>query len=133
MRQRDTSDEERRYECLCGVIEPAPNPRLSLGLIELKRGGSLRVSPDDPGLAKIQAGKRRMIIVKDGKIIAVFGRPRIKLLRMLEQGAAVTQDFIDCFSPMYPKPEQIFRTTYKRRKTPEWEKGMAPIARRFYT
>lgn len=122
MRQKDTSPDERRYECLCGVIEPSPNPRLSLGLIELKRGGSLRVSPDDPGLAKIQAGKMRMIIVKDGRIIAVFGRPRVKLLRMLEQGVAVTQDFIDCFSPMYPKPEKVFRTTYKWRGSPEYRR-----------
>lgn len=118
MRNKETSSGERRYQVLCGVIEPPPNTRLAVGFIELKRGGgSLEVSPNDPGLAKIKAGTRRMIIVKDGRIIAVFGRPRIKLLRMLEQNIEVTQDFIDCFGPMYPKPEKIFRTTYKSRGT----------------
>jgi hypothetical protein len=105
---------------LCGKIERDPRYNLVRGIIMFTYGEHLRVLPDDPGLSYIKAGKRRMVVVKDETIVAVFGKPRIKLLGMLERGAKVTQDLLDCYQPMYPKPEKSFkvpRTTYRWRGT----------------
>ena len=98
------SSDNQGIRFLCGKISRREDC-LPRGEIRLRNGESLRVDQSDKGLHVIVPGKRRMVIVKDGEIIAVFGRPRIKLLRMLERGATITQDLIDCYSPMYPKPE----------------------------
>lgn len=116
---------DQKFAFLCGTVAPGSQALLSIGIIRLKNHDmngeavEIKVSQNDPGLAKISPGKKRMVIAKEGKIIAVFGRPRIKLLRMLERGADLNQDLIDCFSPMYPKPEKVFRTTQKWKNTQE--------------
>ncbi len=136
--------ENNEVTFLCGKVMPGSTGLLSLGIIQLKNRDvkglavQVQVKPNDPGLAYIAPNNTRMVIARNGLIVAVFGRPRIKLLRMLERGANITQDLIDCFSPMYPKPEKIFRTTRKWKNTPEFRmmscrEALAPIVRRFYS
>lgn len=106
--------ENNEVTFLCGRVMPDSLNLLSRGVIRLNNYDvngeviQIRVQLDDAGLAYIVPNKTRMVIARNDLIIAVFGRPRIKLLRMLERGANITQDLIDCFSPMYPKPEQIY-------------------------
>ncbi len=85
---------------LCGVTENWPD-RLANGMIALRNGEMLKVSPNDPGLSHVLSGRRRMIIVKGGVIWAVYSRPRIKLLRKLERGDFVTAEVLELYSPRY--------------------------------
>lgn len=106
--------ENNEVTFLCGRVMPDSLNLLSRGVIRLNNCDvngeviQIWVQLDDAGLAYIVPNKTRMVIARNDLIIAVFGRPRIKLLRMLEHGVNITQDLIDCFSPMYPKPEQIY-------------------------
>jgi hypothetical protein len=101
------------FAFICGRIRSDSGDSLRAGIIRLRNGQRLEVDSHDPGLAYLKAGRIRMVVARGGKIIAVFGRPRIKLLLMLGNGVSVTQDLIDCYSPMYPRPEKIFRSTMK--------------------
>ncbi len=125
---------------LCGVVNKNPG-LLSLGIIRLQiEFGSrevheIEVSQNDPGLKSVIAGRRRMVIARNGKIIAVFGRPRIRLLSMIADGVAVTDEVIESFGPMYPKPDKVLRTTRKWKGTPEekyGENSSSVLANRFY-
>lgn len=127
--------ENQKLAFLCGRVMPDSLNLLSRGVIRLNNYDvngeviQIRVQLDDAGLAYIVPNKTRMVIVRNDLIIAVFGRPRIKLLRMLEHGVNITQDLIDCFSPMYPKPEQVFRTIYRWRNTQDYRDKTAKLRR----
>ena len=92
---------------LCGTVQPHSEAELARGVVLLKGNNSVRffVSPDDPGLVKVVAGRRRLVVVEcvdlKCEILAVYGRPRIRLIRLLERGCHVTEEVLECYLPMY--------------------------------
>jgi hypothetical protein len=92
---------------LCGVVKPDSEELLDVGIIRLRgrtvdgKRPELKVSHNDPGLRYVLPGRCRMIILHEGVIIAVYARPRIKLLRMLEQGSPVGRRLIRKEKPLY--------------------------------
>lgn len=132
--------EPDKFTFLCGVVDKNEG-LLSLGIIRLQNlFGSrelreIEVSQNDPGLKYIVAGRRRMVVTKNRKIIAVFGRPRIGLLAMLSSDKVVTEEHIYSFSPTYPKPEKVLRATRKWKGTQKekyGENGSSVLANLFY-
>lgn len=89
---------------LCGKV---------VEILEGDRNGSMRVFTryDEVWIApgqeeaknRIVVGRRRMIVLKNGRILGIFGRPRIRLLQMINRGARITEEVIECSFPMYPK------------------------------
>ena len=90
---------------LCGVIDPRDSlyreSNIKKGIIYLRRYGKITVQPSDPGLRYVISGRCRMIVVREGAIWTIYGRPRIKLLRMLERGIYITEEILEMYSPMY--------------------------------
>lgn len=58
-------------------------------------------SANDKGLEHLVIGKRRLVIIKNGKIMAVFIRPRIRLIRRLE-AEEFNEKTIAGYRPIYP-------------------------------
>ena len=86
------------------------------GLMVFTRDDSVLVGPgQEVVVKKITIGRRRMIILRDGIILGLFGRPRIRLLGMVLRGALITEEVIECYLPMYPKPERTFKKLSNRR------------------
>ena len=88
---------------LCGLIPRGSGNLLGQGHILLKSGQGIKVISTDPGLRYVKPGRRRMVVAKDGEILAVYGRPRIRLLRTLERGGVITAEVLECSHPMYLK------------------------------
>ncbi|MFA5132173.1 MAG: hypothetical protein WC444_02485 [Candidatus Paceibacterota bacterium] len=88
---------------LCGKVMPYSDDLVGVGIVKLRNGSRIEVPQNDPGLEKVRAGMPRMIVVKNNRIWAVYARPRIRLLRMLERGADVTEEILEMYRPMYMK------------------------------
>ena len=86
---------------LCGVIEKGSEGNLARGSIRLRNREHIEVPPNDPGLGYIKPGRPRMGVSKDGVIWAVYNRPKVKLLRMLERGALITEEVLEVYQPRY--------------------------------
>lgn len=132
--------EHDKVTFLCGVVSKNSG-LLRLGIIRLQNEfgaqdiHQLEVNQSDPGLKYVLAGRRRMVVVKNRNIVAVFGRPRIGLLTMLSSDKVITDELIYSFSPMYPKPGKVLRTTRKWKGTQEekyGENGSKVLANHFY-
>lgn len=104
---------------LCGkVVKMIELP--SGGLMVFTRDDSVFVGPNQKAVVKrISVGKRRMIILRDGVVLGLFGRPRIRLLGMVLRGALITQEVIECYLPMYPTPERTFPKWFKSEHIPK--------------
>lgn len=61
------------------------------------------VAGQDEVKTKVVEGRRRMIVLRNGVILGIFGRPRIRLLNMILRGAPITEEVIECSLPMWPK------------------------------
>lgn len=135
-----TTDTGAKISFLCGKIKVESERLISLGIIQLWDGQEILVSPGDKGLKYVLSGKQRMIVVKNDTILAVYARPRIRLLRILEQGIDPTSDLLHSYVPLYPRQTGISREPHeqsgKRRHTRHWQESMEmirPIIDRFYT
>lgn len=60
-------------------------------------------SSSDAGLAHVHAGKRRLVIICRGKILAVYIRPRISLIRLLQGDDEPSASMLAKFHPIYQK------------------------------
>lgn len=60
----------------------------------------------EEAIRMISEGRRRMIVLRNGFVLGIFGRPRIRLLQMIQRGALITSEVIECSFPMYPKHAQ---------------------------
>ena len=88
---------------LCGkVVEVWKRPDGSMKVSTRNDEVTVVVGQDEVK-AKITEGRRRMIVLHNGVIIGVFGRPRIRLLQMILRGAPITEEVIECSLPMWPK------------------------------
>ena len=93
---------------LCGMVAPGSDSYLTRGIIQLRDENRLSVVASDPGLRKIKAGRRCMVIVRNGRILAVFRRPRINLIRLIEGGVPMTRKLLSDESPAYLQSEATF-------------------------
>lgn len=83
---------------LAGVIGGVRAGKIFL----MNGGGSLSVSSNDPGISHIrQSGRFQMIVARDGIIVAIYGRPRMKLLQKLGAGIPVTDEELWLYRPRY--------------------------------
>ncbi len=55
----------------------------------------------DKGIAFIPIGKRRLVVVRNHEILAVYIRPRIKLFLALGRGEDITDEFLVSLRPKY--------------------------------
>jgi hypothetical protein len=92
---------EPRISFLCGTIRNWGELMTEWGIIRLRSSAEIHVSRNDPGLTHVQPGRMRMVIVKDGIIWAVYNRPKVKLLRRLEQGGLITEEVLELYQPRY--------------------------------
>jgi hypothetical protein len=66
-------------------------------------GHRIRIaSSKDKGLAFLPKGKRRHFVVEDGKILAVYIRPRIRLLKLAGAGMPIEDSLLLALKPVYP-------------------------------
>lgn len=102
-------------DLLCGkIVKIQELPGGSL--MVFTRNDSVLVGPGQETVVKrISVGLRRMIILRDGAVLGLFGRPRIRLHGMVVRGALITKEVIECYLPMYPKPERTFKKLSNRR------------------
>jgi hypothetical protein len=91
---------------LCGKVTDIRRSR-SGGLIVYTLFDQVTIAPgQDEAIWKIEVGRRRMIVLREGIILGLYGRPRIRLLQMILRGTPITQEIIECSFPMYPKSER---------------------------
>lgn len=60
-------------------------------------------SVSDKGLEHLPVGKRRLVVICSGKIVAVYIRPRIQLIRRLESESELEADVLMRYRPIYPE------------------------------
>lgn len=94
-------------------------------------------SEKDQGLAFLPEGKKRHFVVKDGKILAVYTRPRIKLLKAVGAGREITGSFLKSLRPTYPKFSRFPCTTFRWKgtfeewlsKDPDYQRAVGTLGR----
>lgn len=59
-------------------------------------------SQNDPGLPFLVVGKRRMVVIVNNKVIAIYIRPRIPLINRLASGVLVSKENLLSYRPIYP-------------------------------
>jgi hypothetical protein len=100
------SSSENGIDFLCGKIR---------GVRQQPNGGTLVWTVNDEvivaqnqpeAVKRIVVGKRRMVVLRDGVVLGIFCRPRIRLLDRIRLGEMITQEVIECSFPMYPKSEK---------------------------
>lgn len=74
-------------------------------------------SKEDKGLAFLPQGEKRHFVVEDGRIVVVYIRPRIKLLKAAGAGLEVSLRFLHRLGPVYPKSSKILRTSSTKKGT----------------
>lgn len=99
---------------LCGKV--AKVQRLPNGWTRIySRFDDVSIAPgQEDCLNKITEGHRRMIVLRNGVVLGVFGRPRIRLLQMIQRGASITEEVIECSLPMWPKPQRFKERTERK-------------------
>jgi hypothetical protein len=65
------------------------------------KDGRLLVRANDHGLDSVRIGKRRLVIVEDGSIVAVYIRPRRKFFLKFGAGELITYKFLLSLKPKY--------------------------------
>ncbi len=60
-------------------------------------------SVSDKGLEHLPVGKRRLVVICSGKIVAVYIRPRIQLIRRLESESELGEAVLLSYRPIYPE------------------------------
>ena len=97
------SSNGKGIDFLCGKIVEV-RLRVSGSVAVFTRDDMVMVAPGQrKAISKIIKGRRRMLILHDGVVIGIFGRPRIRLHNMILRGAPITEEVIECSGPMYPK------------------------------
>jgi hypothetical protein len=60
-------------------------------------------SSNDEGLAHVPVGKRRLVVICRGKIVAVYIRPRMSLIQLLRSDDEPSSSILAKFNPIYQK------------------------------
>lgn len=71
-------------------------------LVEIStRESSLKVHLKDPGIPYIPIGRRRLVVVRGGRVVAVYIRSRRKLFLRFGSCERVSDDFLKSLRPKY--------------------------------
>ena len=65
------------------------------------RESSLRVGVKDSGIPFVPIGRRRLVVVRGARIVAVYIRPRRKLFHKFGASEEVTDEFLRSLRPRY--------------------------------
>lgn len=86
----------------CGEIVDVRAGRQGGIEVVMKDATVLISSPKDKGLSFLPIGERRHFVVENGKILAVYIRFRIKLLKAVGAGQRISDKFLISLRPSYP-------------------------------
>ncbi len=102
MADRVVSEKVLKCTFFCGVVRSLVSSGRGV-IISNGRAEYVVQSSNDGGLAYLQVGRRYLVVFYLGRIVAVYRRPRISLIRLLDGDGVPTATTLQKFNPVYQR------------------------------